>query len=60
MLELRSPALGQQTVILKADESRELGADEVAAAAALVDVAALALGLRGAQHQAATDELTGC
>ena len=60
VLELRSPALGQQTVILLADEPRELGADEVAAAAALVDVAALVLGLRGAQHQAATDELTGC
>jgi diguanylate cyclase (GGDEF)-like protein len=60
VLELRSPALGQQAVILLADEPRELGADEVAAAAALVDVAALALGLRGAQHQAATDELTGC
>ena len=44
MLELRSPALPHQTVILLADESRELGGDEVAAAAALVDVAALALG----------------
>ena len=60
VLELRSPALPHQTVILLADESRELGGDEVAAAGALVDVAALVLGLRGAQHQAATDELTGC
>ena len=60
VLELRSPALGQRTVILLADEPCELGADEAAAAAALVDVAALALELRGAQHQAATDELTGC
>jgi len=60
VLELRSSALGRRTVILLADEPRELGADEVAASAALVDVAALVLGLRGAQHQAATDELSGC
>jgi two-component system cell cycle response regulator len=60
VLELRSPALGLQTVILLADEPRELGSDAVAASAALVDVAALVLALRGAQHQAATDELTGC
>ena len=60
VLELRSPALGQQTVILLSDEPRELGADQVATSAALVDVAALVFGLRGARHQAATDELTGC
>jgi len=60
VLEVRSPALPRQVLTLLASVPRELAADEVAAAAALVDVAALALGLRGAQHEAATDELTGC
>ena len=47
-------------MILVAREPHGLGADELAAAAALVDVAALVLGLLGARHEAATDELTGC
>ncbi len=38
----------------------KLASDEVNAAAALVDVAAVVLGLHSAQRQAATDELTGC
>jgi diguanylate cyclase (GGDEF)-like protein len=60
VLELPSPARTQQAVILVARDSHGLGADEVAAATALVDVAAVVLGLFGAQHEAATDELTGC
>jgi diguanylate cyclase (GGDEF)-like protein len=60
VLKLHSPARASETVILLADEPHELGADEVAAAAALVEAAALVRGLHGAQQQAATDELTGC
>ncbi len=60
VLELRSPAQPQETVLVLASEPHELGADEVAAATALVDVAVVVLGLHSAQRQAATDELTGC
>ena len=60
VLELCSPARTQEAVILLAREPHGLGADEVAAAGALVDVAAVVLGLLSAQHEAATDELTGC
>jgi diguanylate cyclase (GGDEF)-like protein len=60
VLELRSPARAPEAVILLAREARDLGADEVTAAGALVDVAAVVLGLLGARHEAATDELTGC
>jgi diguanylate cyclase (GGDEF)-like protein len=60
VLELGSPGRTQQAVILVAREPHGLGADELAAATALVDVAALVLGLLGARHEAATDELTGC
>ena len=60
VLELGSPGRTQEAVILVAREPHGLGADELAAAAALVDVAALVLGLVGARHEAATDELTGC
>ena len=60
VLELRSPARTQEAVILLAREPHGLGADEVAAAGALVDVTAVVLGLLSAQHEAATDELTGC
>ncbi len=59
VLELRSPA-AQDAVVLVTRGPHGLGADEFAAAAALVDVAALVLGLLGARHEAATDELTGC
>jgi diguanylate cyclase (GGDEF)-like protein len=59
-LELRSPARAPQAVILLAREARDLGADEVTVAEALVEVAALVLGLLGARQEAATDELTGC
>ncbi len=62
VLELRppAPAPAREAVILLAREGRRLGADEVTAAGALVDVAAVVLGLLGARHEAATDELTGC
>ncbi|MGO9971414.1 MAG: GGDEF domain-containing protein [Solirubrobacteraceae bacterium] len=62
VLELRppAPAPAREAVILLAREARRLGADEVTAAGALVDVAAVVLGLLGARHDAATDELTGC
>ena len=60
VLELCSPAGVQDAVVLVTREPHGLGADELAAAAALIDVAALALGLLGARHDAATDELTGC
>ncbi len=62
VLELRppAPAPAREAVILLAREGRRLGADEVTAAGALVDVAAIVLGLLGARHEAATDELTGC
>jgi diguanylate cyclase (GGDEF)-like protein len=60
VLELRSPARAREAVILVARQARGLGADEVAAAGALVDVATVVLGLLGARHEAATDELTGC
>ena len=60
VLELGSPGRTQEAVILVAREPHGLGADELAAAAALVDVAALVLGLLGARHDAAIDELTGC
>jgi len=60
VLELRSSARAREAVILRAREARGLGADEVTAAGALVDVAAVVLGLLGARHEAATDELTGC
>ena len=60
VLELGSPERTQEAVILVAREPHGLGADELAAATALVDVAALVLGLLGARHDAATDELTGC
>ena len=60
VLELGSPGRTQEAVILVAREPHGLGADQLAAAAALVDVAALVLGLLGARHEAATDELTGC
>ncbi len=60
VLELRSRARTQESVILLAREPHGLGPDEVAVAAALVDVAAVVLGLLSAQHEAATDELTGC
>jgi diguanylate cyclase (GGDEF)-like protein len=60
VLELRSRARTQEAVILLARDPHGLGPDEVAAAAALVDVAAVVLGLLSAQHEAATDELTGC
>ncbi len=60
VLELRSPARTHQGVVLLAREPDGLGADEVAAAAALVDVASVVLGLLGERHEAAIDELTGC
>lgn len=60
VLELRSPAQIRESVVLLASAPRVLGADEATAAAALVDVAAVALGLQSAQRQATTDELTGC
>ena len=60
VLELCSPARTQEAVMRLAREPHGLGPDEVAAAGALVDVAALVLGLLSAQHEAATDELTGC
>ncbi|MGO9903096.1 MAG: GGDEF domain-containing protein [Solirubrobacteraceae bacterium] len=60
VLELRSPARAPEAVILLAREARDLGADEVTVAGALVEVAALGLGLLGARQEAATDELTGC
>jgi diguanylate cyclase (GGDEF)-like protein len=60
VLELCSPAGAQDAVVLVTREPHGLGADELAAAAALVDVASLVLGLLGARHEAATDELTGC
>lgn len=43
-----------------ASRTASRGSDEVAAATALVGVASVVLGLLGAQHEAATDELTGC
>jgi diguanylate cyclase (GGDEF)-like protein len=60
VLELRSPARAREAAILLAREARGLGADDVTAAGALVDVAAVVLGLVDARHEAATDELTGC
>ena len=60
VLELRSPTSSQEAAMLLAGEPHGLGADEVAVAAALIDVAAVVLGLLSAQHEAATDELTGC
>ena len=60
VLELGSPGRTQEAVILVAREPHGLGADQLAAAAALVDVAALVLGLLDARHEAATDEPTGC
>jgi diguanylate cyclase (GGDEF)-like protein len=60
VLGLRSRARTQEAVLLLARDQHGLGPDEVAAAAALVDVAAVVLGLLSAQHEAATDELTGC
>jgi diguanylate cyclase (GGDEF)-like protein len=60
VLELRLPARTQEAVILLARDAHGLGADEVVAAGALVDVAAVVLGLLSARHEAATDELTGC
>jgi diguanylate cyclase (GGDEF)-like protein len=59
-LELRSPTGSQEAVIMVAREQRGLGVDELAVAAGLIDVAAVVLGLLGARHEAATDELTGC
>ncbi len=58
MLGLRLSGETREGVILLAREP--LGPQEVVAAAALVDVAAVVLRLLGAQHEAATDELTGC
>jgi diguanylate cyclase (GGDEF)-like protein len=60
VLELRSPTTRQDARMLLAGQPRGLAADEVAVAAALIDVAAVVLGLLSAQHEAATDELTGC
>ncbi len=60
VLKLRPSARAREAVILLARVARRLGADEVTAAGALVDVAAVVLGLLGARHEAATDELTGC
>jgi diguanylate cyclase (GGDEF)-like protein len=60
VLELGSPGQTQEAVILVAREPHGLRPDELAAATALVDVAAVVLGLLGARHEAATDELTGC
>ncbi len=60
VLKLRPPARAREAVIMLAREARRLGTDEVTAAGALVDVAAVVLGLLGARHDAATDELTGC
>ncbi len=60
VLKLRPPAPAREAVMLLARKARGLGSDEVTAAGALVDVAAVVLGLLGARHDAATDELTGC
>ena len=60
VLELGSPGRTHQAVMLVAREPHGLGADELAAATALVDVAAAVLVFRGARRDAATDELTGC
>ena len=60
VLELLSAAQTHEGVILLAREPQGLGADELAAAAALVDMASVVLGLLGARHEAASDELTGC
>ncbi len=60
VLKLRPPAPAREAVILLARKARGLGSDEITAAGALVDVAAVVLGLLGARHDAATDELTGC
>ena len=60
VLELRSPTAVKEAVVLVAREHRPLGADEAIAAAALVEVAEVALALVDARRQAATDELTGC
>ncbi len=59
VLELRSPARAPEAMILLAREAHD-GVDEVTAAGALVEVAALVLGLLDARQDAATDELTGC
>lgn len=60
LLELRSPANAQETVIVLTSQPRDLRAAELTAASALIDVAAVVLSSRSAQRQAATDELTGC
>jgi diguanylate cyclase (GGDEF)-like protein len=60
VLKLRPPTRAREAVILLARGARRLGTNEVTAAGALVDVAAVVLGLLDARHDAATDELTGC
>ncbi len=60
VLELPSPPQSQDSLIVLASEPRRLGAAELDAAAALVDMATTMLGLHSALREASTDELTGC
>jgi diguanylate cyclase (GGDEF)-like protein len=60
VLELRATTRDAETVVLCAREQHPFGPEEAAAAAALVQVAAVVLALVEARQQAATDELTGC
>jgi diguanylate cyclase (GGDEF)-like protein len=60
VLELRLPGGALDAVLLRSSKPVGLGSHEIALASALIEVAAVAIGLISARREAATDQLTGC
>jgi diguanylate cyclase (GGDEF)-like protein len=60
VFELHSAIGTRHSLALLAGEPHGLGTDDLLVAAALIDVAAVAVELISARREAATDELTGC